>query len=60
MVGLMFDTHGTMAEVLLDAGESLEVALRHARATARLDEEEEAAVFSKRATVPVFQGEPWR
>lgn len=56
----MFDTHGTEAEVLLDSGRSLEEVLLHARAVAIVDAEEEAAVFSTRPTMPIFQGEPWR
>lgn len=56
----MFDTHGTTEEALLDDGVKLEDVLRHARARIEVDVEEEAAVLSKRMTVPVFQGEPWR
>lgn len=56
----VFDTHGTETEVLLNDGRPLEDALRYARARIEVDVEEEAAVLSKRMTVPVFQGEPWR
>lgn len=60
MVGLMFDTHACTAEVLLDSGEPLEAALRHARAAIELDVEEASVNFASRPTVPIFQGEPWR
>lgn len=56
----MFDTHASETELLLDGGCSLEDVLRYARATAQVDEEEEAAALSHRLTVPVFLGEPWR
>jgi len=56
----MFDTHGAPTEVLLlDASRTFEEVLMHARAMAAVDAEEDAAVFSTRPTIPIFQGEPW-
>jgi hypothetical protein len=38
----------------------LEEVLRHAAAVAVVEAEEESAAISKRPTVPLFVGEPWR